>query len=405
MQDTSSCIYSMEGIYWSKKTKERLANEKCLEQYGYKVYSQNDEDGIIQEIFHRIGTVHKTFVEFGVQDGLESNCHYLLFQDWKGLWLEADADCVKKIQSIFYPVIRSGQLQCHQAFVTKDNVNALIGTKGKMTGEIDLLSIDIDGNDYYVWEAVDVVNPRVVVIEYNGKFPPDCEWKMAYYEDFCWDGSDWQGASLKAMELLGKKRGYQLVGTNLNGVNAFFVRKDLAAGRFFEPADAEALYNPLRLNIIHKNGHPARYCLKRQRAGIGMLNYLPGRIAFPAKGFHLQEGVEGNKFSWMSEKESQIIILNEQRFGEIEIPVMVTEEFLKEYHEYSLSVTFESGSCQEFIITECDVTCKVSMVQGLVSVVRIGLSVPFLWEPSKVMGSDDYRRLGIAVMFERIKGI
>ena len=90
-----------------------------------------------------------------------------------------------------------------------------------------------------MWQAVNAVKPRVVVIEYNGKFPPDLEWKQAYNSNHVWDGSDWQGASLKAYELLGRELGYQLAGTNLNGVNAFFVRQDLAEDKFITPAAAK----------------------------------------------------------------------------------------------------------------------------------------------------------------------
>lgn len=92
---------------------------------------------------------------------------------------------------------------------------------GGVTGEIDLLSIDIDGNDIYVWDAIEVVNPRVVIVEYNAKFPPDIEWKQAYNPSHIWRGTDWHGASLKAFEILGRNKGYRLVGTNLRGVMLF----------------------------------------------------------------------------------------------------------------------------------------------------------------------------------------
>ena len=105
------------GLKWVELLEERLKSKDCIERYGYKVYSQNDEDGILQEIFRRIGTTNKYFVEFGVQDGLESNCHYLLFQGWRGLWLEGNETYVKKIQDIFYPVIKNKQLKCIQAFI------------------------------------------------------------------------------------------------------------------------------------------------------------------------------------------------------------------------------------------------------------------------------------------------
>lgn len=141
------------GISQEISTIRRLKNKKCLEQYGYKVYSQNDEDGIIQEIFRRIGTTNKTFVEFGVQDGLESNCHYLLLKNWNGLWLEGNEYCVREIYKKFHPVLETGQLKCHCAFINRENINTLIFDQG-ISGDIDLLSIDVDGNDYYIWSQL-----------------------------------------------------------------------------------------------------------------------------------------------------------------------------------------------------------------------------------------------------------
>ncbi len=272
------------GFCWEELTRRRFEDEKCLERYGYKVYSQNDEDGIIQEIFRRIGTTDKRFIEFGVQNGLESNCHYLLFKGWTGLWIEGSASYVKEIHNRFRPVISNGQLKVKNAFITRDNINELF-TSENFTGEIDLLSIDIDGNDYYVWKAINVIKPRVVVIEYNGKFPPDLDWKQAYNSKHIWDGSDWHGASLKAYELLGRELGYQLVGTGINGVNAFFVRQDLAEDKFITPATAENLYNPLRGQLHIKIGHPARYCLAVQEEELGLKNYyLDGKNPDERKG-------------------------------------------------------------------------------------------------------------------------
>ncbi len=262
-------------MLYERLTLKRLENPKCLELYGFKVYSQNDEDGIIEEIFNRIGTTDKFFVEFGVENGLECNSHYLLFKGWRGLWIEGDENKFKDAFVRFFPVIRNGRLGLINAFITKDNINDLI-SNAEVKVEIDLLSIDIDGNDYYVWEAINVVRPRVVAIEYISKFPPNCDWKMAYNENHIWDGSDWQGASLKALELLGRQLGYRLVGTCLSGVNAFFVRQDLAGDKFIDPPTAEALYNPPRFTR-HKyiSGLPERYCLVDQIPNIGMLNYNP----------------------------------------------------------------------------------------------------------------------------------
>ena len=123
---------------------------------------------------------------------------------------------------------------------------------------IDLLSIDIDGNDYYVWNAIKCVSPRVVVIEYNSKFPANFEWIMEYDAEHIWNGDDEQGASLKALQLLGEKLGYQLVGTSINGINAFFVKKDLAADKFVLPATSENLYNSAKYYNKYRNGHPSK---------------------------------------------------------------------------------------------------------------------------------------------------
>ncbi|GBR75245.1 hypothetical protein NO1_2262, partial [Candidatus Termititenax aidoneus] len=144
------------------------------------------------------------------------------------------------------------------AFITAANINQLISLDGNCSGEIDLLSIDIDGNDYWVWEAISCIKPRMVVIEYNAKFPPTHEWVMKYDEKHIWCGDDEQGASLKSLELLGARLGYQLVGTNWNGVNAFFVKKEAAKNLFPQPAQAENLYNPTRWGIQYVSGHPSR---------------------------------------------------------------------------------------------------------------------------------------------------
>jgi hypothetical protein len=239
--------------------KERLNNPLHLERFGYKVYSQNDEDGIIEEIFNRIKTGNKTFVEFGVQNGLESNCHFLLHKGWNGLWIEGNKKAVKEIRQLFKKPIDSKRLTVVNAFITKENINTIIEKDGKINGEIDLLSIDIDGNDYWVWEAVKCVRPRAVVIEYNAKFPPNFEWVMEYDSNHIWGGGDDnQGASLKSLELLGSKMGYQLVGTNIMGINAFFVKENLAQDLFIKPATAQKLYNPARWTMQYISGHPSK---------------------------------------------------------------------------------------------------------------------------------------------------
>ncbi len=235
------------GARWNIETEKRFYSEegKYLEPYGFKVYSQNDEDGIISEIFNRIGVTDKRFIEFGVQNGLESNCHYLLLKGWNGLWIEGSKKYCLDLKKRFKPALEDGHLQLVNKFITVENINEIFSENG-YEGKIDLLSIDIDGNDYHVWEAVSVIQPRVVIIEYNAKFPPECDWVMPYNAGHIWDSSDRQGASLRALERLGRKKGYQLVGTNMTGSNAFFVQKELAGDKFPIPADSANLYNPPR---------------------------------------------------------------------------------------------------------------------------------------------------------------
>lgn len=274
------------GLCWDRLTAERMKDPNAIENSGYKVYSENDEDGIIQEIFRRIGTESKEFIEFGVQNGLECNSHFLLHHGWHGLWLEGDPASCRQINIKFKPVIKDGLLKVKNVFITKENIDELIikyrNTDEKESGP-DFLSIDIDGNDWYVWDAIKSVRPRLVSIEYNGKFPPDLCWKQAYNKDHVWDYSDWHGASLKAMEMLGRQKGYVLVGTNLTGANAFFVRDDLYSKELFSDRDtAEELYNPYRKSelVFVPPGHEARYCLVGQEENIGVLNYFGSKTEY-----------------------------------------------------------------------------------------------------------------------------
>lgn len=238
--------------------KARMDDPLFLERFGFKVFSQSDEDGVIEEIFNRVKTTNKTFVEFGVQNGLESNCHYLIHKGWNGLWMDGDGKAVKEIRRLFKKPIDDKRLTVLKAFIDRDNINSLIKDAGGISGEIDFLSIDIDGNDYWVWEAIKCVNPRVAAVEYNAKFPPNFEWVMEYRPAHIWRGDDMLGASLKSLELLGTRLGYRLVGTNVTGINAFFVRADVAGGLFPADASAENLYNPTRWTMKYISGHPSR---------------------------------------------------------------------------------------------------------------------------------------------------
>lgn len=229
----------------------KYSNEKRLERYGFQVYSQNEEDGMINEIFNRIGTTNKFFIEFGVQSGLESNTHFLLFNGWKGIFIEGSEGYYKQILNNFKEPIKNKKLTVLNKFITAENINDIINsTEAYKINDIDLLSIDIDGNDYHVFKAIDVINPRVVVIEYNTKFPPPSEYIMPYNPEHCWDYTDIQGASLQSLTKLANEKGYSLVATTLTGVNAFFVKNELIEDKFCDVNDVQALHNPYRHRCI-----------------------------------------------------------------------------------------------------------------------------------------------------------
>jgi hypothetical protein len=231
---------------WEEEiAKPRNADPKRLLRHGYKVYSQNDEDGIIAEIFHRIGTTNRAFIEFGVETGVECNTAKLLVEGWRGLWIEANPASVAAIRKNLAPFIAGRTLTVTESRVSAENINALIAQSG-LTGEIDFLSVDIDYNDYWVWKAIDVVNPRLVAIEYNATLRPPMSLVVPYRPDAEWDGSNFQGASLEALVKLGAEKNYRIVGCSIAGVNAFFVRADLCGDRFLEPATAQEHYEPPR---------------------------------------------------------------------------------------------------------------------------------------------------------------
>ncbi len=239
-----------------------LASEKYISsdrliKFEFQVFSQSGEDGIIEEIFNRIGTTNKYFVEFGVQDGLECNSTYLLLKNWNGLWLEGSKKYTKRIIKNFSFIIGK-QLNVKNSFITAENIENIFKEQ-KVPQEIDLLSIDIDGNDYYVWSAINAYSPRVVVIEYNATLRPNIEWIKAYQADSVWDRTMHFNASLKSMELLGLKKGYKLVGCNFHGTNAFFVREDLVKDKFSTPFNAEYHYEPARYHMINRYGHKRKF--------------------------------------------------------------------------------------------------------------------------------------------------
>jgi hypothetical protein len=207
----------------------QLISNKDIQSHEFKVFSQNGEDGIIQFLVDNVHIENPIFIEFGIQDYTESNTRFLLTNNnWSGLVIDGNQDNIDYV--IKDRIYWQYNLKAVEAFITKDNVNDLFRKNG-LQGEIGLLSIDIDGNDYWVWQAIDSVNPAIVVAEYNHRFGKDKAVTVPYDEKFFRTDAHYSnvyfGASLRALVNLGKQKGYDFVGCNKIGANAFFVREDL----------------------------------------------------------------------------------------------------------------------------------------------------------------------------------
>lgn len=195
----------------------------------FRVFSQWGEDGIIQHLINTVPIEHRNFVEFGVEDYSEANTRFLLMHDnWSGLLLDGDPDNIARIRRDDLSWRYTLKAEC--AFITRENINELLSRNG-MAGDVGLLSIDIDGNDYWVWEALEVIKPRIVVIEYNSRFGPSRAVSVPYDAGFtrakAHHSTIYYGASLAALVRLGEHKGYDFVGSNSTGCNAFFVRREL----------------------------------------------------------------------------------------------------------------------------------------------------------------------------------
>lgn len=207
----------------------------------FSVFSQWGDDGIIQYLIHTLQIKNKRFIEFGVGNYLESNTRFLLMNDnWQGLVMDGSQANISFIKKD--PISWKFSIDSVCAFITRDNINQLIKNAG-YEGEIGLLHIDIDGNDYWVWEAITVVNPQIVVIEYNNFFGIEGAISVPYKSNFHITtehfSSLYFGASLKAFNHLAQKKGYALVGSNSNGNNIYFVRNDILNGiEKLSPEDA-----------------------------------------------------------------------------------------------------------------------------------------------------------------------
>lgn len=231
------------GRTGSSKDSEKLTVAQCLAHaqanrlksrihtlagVEFSGFSQWGEDGILDWLIERLPGIPETFVEFGVEDYWESNTRLLLWlRNWRGLVIDGSSEHIEAIKR--QDVSWRFDLTALCAFIDRDNINHLIAT-GHLDTEIGVLSIDIDGNDYWVWENINIVKPVLVVCEYNAVFGDLRRVTIPYQADFQRTRAHYSnlyfGASLQALIHLGNKKGYTFVGTNSNGSNAFLVRND-----------------------------------------------------------------------------------------------------------------------------------------------------------------------------------
>lgn len=241
---------------------ERKENTS-LNDYEFKVFSQWGEDGIIQHLIKSLEIKNKTFIEFGVEDFTESNCRFLLMNDnWRGFVVDGSLSNIEKIKkSYFY---WRYDLNAFHAFITKNNINEIL-QHSAFDQDLGILSMDIDGNDWYILEAISFYQPRILICEYNDIFGKDRAISVPYDPQFNRTEKHYSnlyfGASIAAMNYLANKKGYALVGVNSNRNNAFYVRKDLLCDQV--PAvDLDQIYEPSNI--------------RESRNEAGRLTYLVG---------------------------------------------------------------------------------------------------------------------------------
>lgn len=203
-----------------------------LTPYELSVFSQNGEDGVLSEIFERIGAGRRRFVEIGASVN-EANCLFLAdARGWNGCFVEADADEHERLSAKYRA---SERVRVIRSFVTPKNAAQILREAGVDPG-FDLLSLDIDGNDLWIWKALAELKPRVVVLEYNASLPAGSTLVQPYDQSTSWDHSTFYGASLGAALHLAHIHKYRLVHLELSGNNAFFV-SDVEEGQFLPEAE------------------------------------------------------------------------------------------------------------------------------------------------------------------------
>jgi hypothetical protein len=233
------------------RSKEAARNP--LARFGAKYFSQGDEDGIMLEIARRLDIKNGTFAELGVGNGLENNTLILLASGWRGIWIGAE-------DLAFNHKVNPKRLSFHKAWVSLNNVTTLLkdGLDGFGIESLDVLSLDLDGNDYYLAKEILTagISAKLIVLEYNAKFPPPIKWTIKYDQNHLWDETDYQGVSLALLAELLSEFSYTLVCCNAaTGANAFFVKNEYLSLFSDVPKSIDDIFVECRYQVYRRWGH------------------------------------------------------------------------------------------------------------------------------------------------------
>jgi len=229
---------------------EKEANN--INDYELKIFSQFGEDGIIDYLIKSLKIEEKNFIEFGVENYEEANTRFLLeSRNWSGLIFDSSKEHIDFIKGKNYYWKQNLIAKCE--FITSENINSLI-QEHNGDREVGLLSIDVDGNDYWIWKAINGIIPKIVVIEYNARLGKKKSIVTPYKKDFNrikeHHSSIYFGASLMAIYKLAKEKNYSLVGTNINGSNAFCVHNDVLKNSNIKSLSPEQCFHKNSFNEL-----------------------------------------------------------------------------------------------------------------------------------------------------------
>jgi hypothetical protein len=234
--------------------RELRAAKNPLNRFGAKYFSQTDEDGITLEIIRRLDIKAGTFVELGVGNGLENNTLILLANGWRGFWIGGE-------DLAFNHKLNPKRFAFFKAWVTFENVAGLLkqGLNSIGTNGPDVLSLDLDGNDFYIAREIlrHGVLPKLFILEYNPKFPPPIKWTIKYDTNFAWNGTDYFGGSLALFSELLSEFSYTLVCCNAaTGSNAFFIRNEYLSHFTDVPKSIDDIFVGCRYQLYERWGRP-----------------------------------------------------------------------------------------------------------------------------------------------------